>query len=393
VAVALATGWSAGSLAAVAAAAAAAPEEPTSTFSTVRPDGDALACLNCGLCLGSCPAVRALAREKEAYPGPRGMMAGLARWETELAGVADELTRCTLCGACSAICTASVPVPEAMIRARRLMARSAPEAGPEAYRALRSAFARPGRLFDADPIEGPRLEKAENVLFIGCSLPYYERDHAAATLQLLAALGVELTLIDEVCCGGPLEVIGGEGADELARHNVAELRRVGARRVITCCPRCAVTMAESSAYRGFEIEHTTTTLARLLPGSEVARALQQKLAGRVVTFHDPCERARLAGEVEHARLAMAAVGLELRELPRSGTFTECCGAGGGVRAAHTKASLRMARLRVSDAVGTGAPVLLTECPSCLHNLYNGRKRNQKIAISNLSSFLGAELKG
>ena len=44
-----------------------------------------------------------------------------------------------------------------------------------------------------------------------------------------------------------------------------------------------------------------------------------------------------------------------------------------------------------DALGTGAPTLLTECPSCLHNLYNGRKRKQKIEISNLSSYLGEQL--
>jgi Fe-S oxidoreductase len=51
----------------------------------------------------------------------------------------------------------------------------------------------------------------------------------------------------------------------------------------------------------------------------------------------------------------------------------------------------MVRLRVADALATGAPTLLTECPSCLHNLYNGKKRKQQIEISNLSSFLGGQL--
>lgn len=392
--VALATGWTAGELAARAELSPllAGTRKDGVWLEALAVEGDPAGCLNCGLCLSRCPTIRALAREKkDAYPGPRSMMSGLIRFESELDDVADELSRCTLCGACSVVCPAAVPVPENITRARQVLARIAPEAGPSAYQALRAAFDQPKQLFEAEPIDGPRLDRAENVLFIGCSLPYYERDHAEGTIRLLQALGVDFTLIDEVCCGGPLEVIGAEGAVGLAAHNLAEIERVGARRVITCCPRCAETMSTLEPYAGLEVEHTTTLLSRLLPESEVAAALRDKLKGQQVTFHDPCERARLAGEIKHAREVMRAVGLEVVEMPRSGTFTDCCGAGGGVRAAQTKTSLRMARLRVADALDTGAPLLLTECPSCLHNLFNGRKRKQKIEISNLSSFLGHQL--
>lgn len=387
--VALATGWAAGELSARAAEAGAFGE--LEQWHTVEVDQEPLGCLNCGLCLSRCPTVRALAREKQAYPGPRGMMSGLTRFETEVDEIADELSLCTLCGACSAVCPAGVPVPENITRARQVMARVAPEAGPKAYQALRGALDEPKKLFDAEPILGPHRDQAECVLFIGCSLPYYEREHAQGTIKLLEALGVDFTLIDEVCCGGPLEVIGATGADAMARHNVAEMSRVGAKRIITCCPRCAETMATTAAYGDFEVEHTTMVMARMLPGSAVAARLRERLGGGAVTFHDPCERARLAGEVEAAREVMASVGLELVEMPRAGINTECCGAGGGVRAAQTKTSIRMARMRVADAVATGAPRVLTECPSCLHNLYNGRRRKQNIEISNLSSYLGAEL--
>jgi Fe-S oxidoreductase/anaerobic glycerol-3-phosphate dehydrogenase len=369
--------------------AASSPEGQWHDLSNV--EGDPLGCLNCGLCLSRCPTVHALSREPDTYPGPRSVMTGLVRFETELGDVAEEISHCTLCGACSAVCPAAVPVPENVTRARAIIGRTAPDAWPQAYQALRNAFDRPRPLFEAAPLDGPRLDRAEHVLFVGCSLPYYERDHAEGTIKLLQALGVGFTLIDEVCCGGPLEVIGASGAIELAAHNLAEVRRVGARRIVTCCPRCAETMSTLEPYRGLEVEHTTTLLARLLPGTEVATRLREKLNGQRATFHDPCERARLAGEVEAARTVMREVGIDLVELPRSGTFTDCCGAGGGVRAAQTKTSLRMARLRVADAVETGAPLLLTECPSCLHNLFNGRKRKQKIEISNLSSFLGSRL--
>lgn len=386
---AVSAGWAAGELAArdVTEGESIQPE----SWQAVEDAGDPLGCLNCGLCLSRCPTVRALSREKNAYPGPRGMMSGLIRFESELDGVADELSLCTLCGACSAVCPACVPVAENITRARQILGDIAPDAGPSAYQSLRAAFDQPKQLFDAEPIEGPRLDKAECVLFVGCSLPYYEREDAEGTIKILQALGVDFTLINEVCCGGPLEVIGAEGALELAEHNLAEFARVGARRIISCCPRCAETMSTLEPYRGLEIEHTTSLLARILPGTTVAANLREKLTGQQVTFHDPCERARLAGEIEHAREVMREVGIEVLEMPRSGTFTDCCGAGGGVRAAQTKTSLRMARLRVADAVATGAPVLLTECPSCLHNLFNGRKRKQNIEIGNLSSYLGHQL--
>jgi len=36
---------------------------------------------------------------------------------------------------------------------------------------------------------------------------------------------------------------------------------------------------------------------------------------------------------------------------------------------------------------TGAEVLLTECPSCLHNFRNAKLRTQKIEIYNITEFI------
>jgi Fe-S oxidoreductase len=66
----------------------------------------------------------------------------------------------------------------------------------------------------------------------------------------------------------------------------------------------------------------------------------------------------------------------------------CCGAGGGFRGAYPKESVKIARNRLSQIIeDTGAEILLTECPSCLHNFRNARLRRQNIEIYNITEFL------
>jgi Fe-S oxidoreductase len=36
---------------------------------------------------------------------------------------------------------------------------------------------------------------------------------------------------------------------------------------------------------------------------------------------------------------------------------------------------------------TGAEILLTECPSCLHNFRNAKLRKQKVEIYNITEFI------
>jgi len=48
-----------------------------------------------------------------------------------------------------------------------------------------------------------------------------------------------------------------------------------------------------------------------------------------VTYHDPCYLARYNRITEAPRALIEATGAELIEMPRHGTETFCCGAGGG----------------------------------------------------------------
>jgi Fe-S oxidoreductase len=58
-------------------------------------------------------------------------------------------------------------------------------------------------------------------------------------------------------------------------------------------------------------------------------SLRTPLTGTHVTYHDPCYLARYNRISEAPRTLIEATGAELVEMPRHGTDTFCCGAGGG----------------------------------------------------------------
>ena len=107
--------------------------------------------------------------------------------------------------------------------------------------------------------------------------------------------------------------------------------------------------------------HYTELMARLLADGDltVSRQLDQ-----VVTYHDPCYLARYNGETEAPREVMKTLGLDLREMPRCGANTFCCGAGGGRLWMDTSnEQRRTSEQRIEEALGvSGVQWFVTTCP-------------------------------
>lgn len=339
-------------------------------------------CINCGLCLARCPALRALAQEEEFYAGPRDVAIALSRLEPEAWAAADTIYYCTLCGACQAVCPIGIAVPDLVAYIRGRILEQDVEAAHRAHRAMQANLESAGNIYGRalEPIgQEYRRKRAEWVLFGGCVFSYMEPESLQATMRLLDYLGVDFTTIDERCCGGPGGVLGRPTLQALAAHNLAQIEAVGTRKVITACPRCYLTLSRDPLYAGLEVTYTTHLLAEL----GVAPFTKHKL-----TYHDPCELGRLRGDYDSARRVIRTLGAEFVELPHAGDLSDCCGAGGGVRGAFPRLSLQIARRRLLEAQATGADILLTECPSCLHNFRNARRRQDSIEIYNLSEYMG-----
>jgi Fe-S oxidoreductase len=357
-------------------------------------------CINCGLCLSRCPAIRGLTTDRsgERYAGPREMGSSLSRSTPDLWATSDTLYYCTLCGACEAICPVGLPIPEIVEMVRRKLYHQQVEVGLEDERHAADVPSAHLRLQEnleeeAGNIFGRKMPgwaaweraQAEYVVFIGCAFTYWERESIEQTLRLLERLEVDFTTVEERCCGGPSRVVGAPMVEAVARHNLMAIAAKGTRKVITACPRCYLTLAHDPAYADLEVSHTTTFLA------ERAAVLADREPGAaeapIVTYHDPCEIGRCLGTYDAPRQVIDAAGLALHEMSGCRELSNCCGAGGGVRGAYARTSVTIARQRYEEAAATGAAVLLTECPSCLHNLRNARRSRDTMEVANLSEYL------
>lgn len=69
--------------------------------------------------------------------------------------------------------------------------------------------------------------------------------------------------------------------------------------------------------------HHTELIERLVAEGRLAHL------GVGALFHDPCYVARHNGVTAAPRAALAAAGVAVTEMPRSGRTGFCCGAGGG----------------------------------------------------------------
>jgi Fe-S oxidoreductase len=61
-------------------------------------------------------------------------------------------------------------------------------------------------------------------------------------------------------------------------------------------------------------------------------------------------------------------GVRLFEMQRSRERSFCCGGGGGRMWVEAREGEKIAEVRVREAVGTGAEIIVTACPLCFSNL-------------------------
>ena len=92
-----------------------------------------------------------------------------------------------------------------------------------------------------------------------------------------------------------------------------------------------------------------------------------------ITYHDPCYLGRHNGIFDEPREVLRRVkGIELNEMPDSRIDSLCCGGGGGRVWMETQKGERFSDIRIEQATGVGAEVLVTSCPYCITMLEDSR---------------------
>ena len=232
--------------------------------------------------------------------------------------------------------------------------------------------------------EGVRgKEQAEVVYFVGCTGSFYPMTYVIpqAFVHILEQVGVDFATMgpEEWCCGFPLIIAGmSEVTRDLIAHNVAAVRKLGAKTLVAACPSCLHTWEHTypevlGEPLGFEVKHTTEFLEELIAEGRI------KLGSfdRPVTYHDPCDLGRTSGIYDAPRNVIRAVpGIEFREMADIREYALCCGGGGDVEMADRDLVAAVSKRRLEQAQATEAQVILSACQQCKRTLTAATRREK-----------------
>lgn len=339
-------------------------------------------CINCGNCLMHCPIIRQCSAK--LYPGPRSIAIGLSREPSNFKALYDVVFYCTGCGACEVYCPSKIPIRKIIevIRGKLFLQDSKlfPNSHLKVLENLKSSLNIYGQKLDRF---GEKKSDAEFILFVGCVGRFFERESVQKTLKLLDYLKLNYTIVDEVCCGSFYDIMGLSIDSQLIEKNVLQFKEAKTNKIVTICPRCFITLKNiPEIANNFKIEHIFSLLDRFN---------FNKLVDAKIGYHDPCDLGRHEGIYDIPRRIINQISPNFIEFDYSKEYGMCCGAGGGLRGVYLKTSINIAREKINMATSSNMEILLTECPSCLHNLRNAKRSKDNIKIFSVSEFLFSNL--
>ena len=294
----------------------------------------------------------------------------------------ETLWSCTTCLACVEACPVGIEhVPTIVGMRRSLVDQGIVEPGLQtAFTSLAkqgNSFGQSGRARArwtdglATPIRDARREEVDWLWFVGDFASFDARVQDATRLvaRVFQAAGVDFGILyeGERNAGNDVRRAGEEGLFEmLVEHNVGQLATARFRRIVTTDPHTLNTLRHEYPQFGaeYEVWHYTQLLSALFRDGHLAT---RRPVGRWVTYHDPCYLARYADVTAAPREVLAAIGAWLVEMPRNGTNTFCCGAGGGrIWMDDSGLRERPSEQRIREAVALGkATDFVTACPKDL----------------------------
>ncbi len=374
------------------------------------------ACSRCGECVDECPVYQQTSNKYEA-PGfkikkmrpiinRRRIPLLPAQSEGEIEKIANGLYNCTLCGRCVSVCPYQYDLVDLWESARESAVKSGLE--PEPIKQLvkttlteKNYLSRPHaqRKNWARGLAVPEKTSAETLYFAGCVISYTPSLKAAAmgVSKILNAANEDWAMLgDEWCCGVPLK-FGGETEKlaEFAGHNVDAIEASGAKKIVFSCPGCYRMFKQTyPKVLGRPLKFSTLHIIELV--EDYVKAGKLGLNGKLeekLTYHDPCELARLLGVVEQPRNVLRSLSTAYMELPENKLNTHCCGGGGLYKAMNIDNSKEIALRRVRQTEIIGSASLISACPSCFANLTQAaRSVKSSIKVVDFADLVAQNLK-
>jgi len=237
-----------------------------------------------------------------------------------------------------------------------------------------------GRWADGTPVE--TYDGQEYLFYIGCVGSYDERAKkiARAVGNVLIRAGVSIGILGnrETCDGNEVRALGEMGLFRfLAEQNIALFKGLGAKKIITLDPHAFNAFKQDYSGLGgeFETYHYTQILAPLIQSGKIP--LKEYKA--TITYHDPCYLGRHNSEYDSPRRILKSIpGVELIEMDQSRENAFCCGGGGGNFFTDILGGGEDSpnRVRVRQALDTGAQIIAVSCPQCAKMLDDAVKAEE-----------------
>lgn len=187
-----------------------------------------------------------------------------------------------------------------------------------------------------------------------------------AFVKVLKAAQVDFAVLglEERDSGDVARRLGDEATFQLlAKRNIATLAQYQFRTIVTCDPHSFHVLKNEYGELGghYQVLHHSTYMEQLISGQKITLGRHK---GGSVTYHDPCYLGRYNGEYEAPRAVLKAIGIEVREMERSGFRSRCCGGGGGAPITDIPGKQRIPDMRMADIKETAAEVVAVGCPQC-----------------------------
>ena len=365
------------------------------------------ACVQCGKCEAMCPAFAAgqplnpkkliqdlvvgLAGGTDAkyagspYPGTCAGEAQGAPHQPIVGGLIKEETlwSCTTCRACVEECPMMIEHVDAIVDMRRFMTLEKGRTPGKGAQVLENLIftdnpnginprSRTHWAADQNLPVMKEVQQADVLFWVsGGAFDMRSQRILRAFVKILRAARVNFAVLgDEELDSGDLARRLGDDAtfQRLATSNIRTLGKYRFKQIVTTDPHAFHCLKNEypDLYPGgqkpdYEVLHHTTFINGLVKGH---RLVLDRFKGGDVTYHDPCYLGRYNGEYDSPRELLAALGIALKEMDRSGFRSRCCGGGGGAPVVDVPGERRIADMRMEDARQTGAALVAVGCQQC-----------------------------
>ncbi len=332
-------------------------------------------CLQCGVCTSVCPL-----NWVSAF-SPRHILRHLSMDTATEQSVDQAVWRCLTCNACGVDCPRSIDLIDVLKAVRSLNVTH--NKIPVHLAAPLASLEQNANPFNGDPrnrdqwaadLPLPRFQGDQAYCLFTCCATAYEpvnQKAGRALIQLLRLAGVSFGTLgaEESCCGDQAQKLGAlEVFSALFQRNTDLFSRSGVQKLLTLSPHClnAFKKGYGDALKNLQIEHYTQLLERLL---EEGALRPKRAVESIVTYHDPCYLGRHNGIYEAPRRILQRIpGLQLVEMPNNRAGSLCCGSGSGNSWGNGFPDKRLGRVRIQEALNSGAAMIATACPYCMRML-------------------------